>query len=270
MKTILIATDFSDASGNALLYGTKFAKALKASVILFHAYQPPSPFPSADITISKYGVMAEMKQQLEDEAKRILHEEASDIELVCEIGNPKSAIISMAKEKKADIIITGMKGAGKNLQKLFGSTAASLISGIELPVLIVPEEAAFNYPDVIAFASDGIGSALNEDLDKFKEIKGAFNAKVYVVHVIKNQAEDQLKFSELSEMEKLYDVSFAFPADADTGHALDAFITDHNVKMVVMMPHKHAWAERLFKRSETKEMIFHTHIPLLILADMFS
>ena len=72
MKIILIATDFSPAAGNALLYGVQLAKALSAKVILFHAYRPPTPFPSVDITISKYGVMTEMKQQLNEHAKLIL------------------------------------------------------------------------------------------------------------------------------------------------------------------------------------------------------
>ena len=270
MKIILIATDFSPAAGNALLYGVQLAKALSAKVILFHAYRPPTPFPSVDITISKYGVMTEMKQQLNDHAKLILKDKASFIETVCEVGDPKAAIISMAKEKKADLVITGMKGAGKNLLKVFGSVATSLTSGTEVPVLIVPEDATFNTPDIIAFASDGLGSALNEDLDKFKEIKETFNAKIYVVHVVKNDDEVELKFSELVETEKFYDVSFAFPVDEDTSHALDSFMRKHDVKMLVMMPHKHTWAEKLFRSSETKDMIFHTHIPLLILPDMFT
>ena len=269
MKTILIATDFSPASGNALLYGVELAEALNAKVILFHAYKPPSSIPALSISISKYGVMLEMKQQLDDHAKLILKEKASHIETVCEVGDPKAAIISMAKEKKADLVITGMKGAGKSFLKVFGSVATSLSSATEVPVLIVPEGAAFNALDVIAFASDGIGSTLNEDLDKFKEIKEAFNAKIYVVHVVKNDDEVELKFSELSETEIFDDVSFAFPVDADTSHALDSFIRKHDVKMLVMMPHRHTWAERLFRKSETQDMIFHTNIPLLILPDMF-
>jgi len=33
------------------------------------------------------------------------------------------------------------------------------------------------------------------------------------------------------------------------------------------MPHKHDWLERLVKKSETKEMIFHLHKPILILPE---
>ncbi len=269
MKTILIATDFSPASANALLYGVLLAKAMNAKVILFHAYTPPSPLPALSISISKYGVMMETKQQLDDHAKSVLKEQSSEIETVCEVGDPKEAIISMAKEKKADLIITGMKGTGKNLKKVFGSTSTSLTSGANVPVLIIPEEASFNTLNVIAFATDGEGNPLHEDLDKFKDIKEAFDAKVYVVNIMKEDDTGHLKFSVNVEEEKYLDISFEYPVDADISHGLDAFIEKHSVQMLVMMPHKHDWAEKLFRKSETKDMIFHTHIPLLILPDTF-
>ena len=37
--------------------------------------------------------------------------------------------------------------------------------------------------------------------------------------------------------------------------------------MLVMVPHKHEWLERLFKKSETKDMIFHARIPILIIPE---
>ena len=269
MKTILVATDFSPASSNALLYGVQLAEALDAKVILFHAYIPPSSIPALSISISKYGIMLETKQQLDDYAKLILKEKASYIQTVCEVGNPKEAIISIAKEKEVDLIITGMKGEGKNLKKIFGSTATSLTSGTQVPVLIIPEHAAFTMVDVIVLATDNEGNPLREDLEKLKFIKEAFHATVFVVKVIKDFEKEELEFTETAEDEKYLDISFEYPVDADISHGLDAFIKKHDVQMLVMMPHKHDWTERLFRRSETQDMIFHTHIPLLILPDTY-
>ena len=79
-----------------------------------------------------------------------------------------------------------------------------------------------------------------------------------------------LKFTVNAEEENYLDISFEFPLNADISHGLDAFIKKHDVKTLVMMPHKQDWAEKLFIMSETKDMIFHTHIPLLILPDIYS
>jgi len=34
-----------------------------------------------------------------------------------------------------------------------------------------------------------------------------------------------------------------------------------------MMPHRHEWLKRIFRKSKTKDMIFHTRVPLLILPE---
>ncbi len=265
MKLIVIAVDFSPASANALLYGVQIAKGLNVKVILFHAYTLPSSIPAIGIGISNIGVMFEIKQQLDDFAKLILKGNAPEVETVCEVGNPQEAIINIAKEKEADLIITGMKGSGKNIKKVFGSTASLLTAGANVPVLIIPEEAVFQSPDVIGFASDGNINSLREDLYKFKEIKEAFHSKLFVVNVVKNEDVEHLKVSENLDEENFSDIAFEFPVDADIRQGLDAFIKQEDVKLLVMMPHNHDWAERLFRKSETKEMIFHTHIPLMIL-----
>ena len=269
MKTILIATDFSPASSNALLYGVQLAELLDGQVILFHAYSIPPAIPALSISISRIGVMLEVKQRLDDYAKLILKEKASSVEKVCEVGDAKEAIINMALEKKADLIITGMKGAGKTIKQIFGSTVTSLTSGTTVPVLIIPEATTYNLADVIVFAYEGAENPLREELEKFKVIKEAFHAKVYVVTVVKKDNDEHLLFSENAADEQYLNISFEYPVDADISHGLDAFIKKHNGKMLVMMPHKHSWTKRLFRKSETQDMIFHTHIPLLILPDTY-
>lgn len=43
MKTIIIATDYSPAAGNALAYGARLARHCGAGVVLFNAYHLPVP-----------------------------------------------------------------------------------------------------------------------------------------------------------------------------------------------------------------------------------
>ena len=61
--------------------------------------------------------------------------------------------------------------------------------------------------------------------------------------------------------------TFEYPLDIDITHALNSFIEKHDADMLVMMPHRHEWLERIFRKSETKDMIFHTHVPVLILPE---
>ena len=274
MKTILIATDFSEASHNASLYGIELAGILDAKVILFSAYQVPSPLPALNVSISEYGVMKDTEQKLADEAGLIIQDYKIEIERVCEHGEAEKAINNIAKEKKADFIIIGMKGTGKNFRKVFGSNATALAMTTEVPLIVVPEEAKFTAPKTIVFASDINADTDLHSLDDLIKFTQLFKSKLYVVQVIKNENEERFEMSdipqELRKVVEISDTSFQYPVDTDIRHALNEFIQEHHADILVMMPHKHEWLERLFRKSETKDMIFHTHVPLLVLPEVSS
>ena len=274
MKTILIATDFSEASHNASLYGVELAGILNAKIILFSVYQVPSPLPALNVSISGYGVMKDTEQKLADEAGLIMQDYKIEIERVCEHGVAEKTINNIAKEKKADFIIIGMKGSGKNFRKVFGSTATALARTTDVPLIVVPEDAKFTSPKTIVFASDINADTDLHSLDGLIKFAQLFKSKLYVVQVIKNENEERFEMSdipqELRNVVEISDTSFQYPVDTDIRHALNGFIQEHHADMLVMMPHKHEWLERLFRKSETKDMIFHTHIPLLVLPEKSS
>ena len=271
MKTILVATDFSAASRNAALYGLEIAKILNAKIILFNAYKVPSPAAGLGVSVSRYDIMMQTDKRLLEEAD-FLDPKLDIIEILCDEGLPEEAIINIANEKKVDFIITGMKGSGKNVRKIFGSTATELARKTNIPVIIIPENAKYSTPKILVYASDIVFGTNVHAIDQIKAITRSFNSKLYVVSVIKDG--DEFKFEVVNGLQKLkkelevLDTEFKFPVDTDISHGLDDFIKTHNVDMLLMMPHKHEWAERLFKKSETKDMIFHTEIPLLILPEL--
>lgn len=270
MKTILIATDFSNASRNASIYGVQLAKALNATIILFSAYKVPSPASGLGVSVSGYDIMMQTDKRLLEEAN-YLDPKLDIIEVLCDEGLPDDAIISIANEKKVDFIITGMKGSGKNVRKIFGSTATELARKTNIPVIIIPEDARYCTPKIMLYASDIMLDTSIQPIDQIKSITEFFNSKLYVVRVVQDEYSE--KFEAVNTLKKLrkdleiLDTEFQFPVDADIRHALNDFIKIHHVDMLLMMPHKHEWSERIFRKSKTKDMIFHTKIPLLILPE---
>lgn len=270
MKTILIATDFSRASRNASLYGVELAKGLKAKIILYYAYEVPQPAPGLGVSVSRYDIMMQADKRLSNESD-VLDPERKIIEIISDEGCADDAIINIAKEKNVDIIIAGMKGSGKALKKVFGSTAISLIKKSDTPVIIVPEEAKFSIPKIILYGSDIMSDTNLKQLEQIKPITTTFESKLYVVRVVKNAHAEIFERlntpGKLREELKKSGASFEYPIDTDIRHALNDLIKKHHADMLVMMPHKHEWLERLFKKSETKDMIFHTHIPIIVIPE---
>ena len=265
MKTILIATDFSPASHNASVYGVEFAKAINAKIILFNAFTVPNPPPSITVSVSRYDIMMQTDKILLEEAN-LLDPGRTLIEIVCDEGQGPTtdAIVNLANEKKVDFIIVGMKGAGKSLKKIFGSTATALAKNTSIPLIVVPEKAKFKKLDIMVFANDA--AVLDRGIPKFiTEITQAFKAKLYVVRILKNKKVFKINTPHLLQQTNGV-TTFEYSVDADISYALNTFIEMNKADMLVMIPHKHLWLKRLFTKSETKDMIFHTHVPLLILS----
>lgn len=149
MKTILIATDFSPASRNASLYGIDLAKALKAKIILFNAFNAgASPSSEPKKRKSRYDALMQSDKQLLQEAD-FLDPEHKIMEIICDEGTAYYSILDVANEKKVDCIVVGRKGNGNAIKDLFGSTATALTKNSNITVIVVPENANFETNKVV-------------------------------------------------------------------------------------------------------------------------
>lgn len=271
MKNILIATDFSDASRNATRYGLEFAKATDAKAVLFHAFEVPVIAPDS-IAVTAYGDIKKIAEaQMKAELIFFQDEGYSNIEAICEEGVSADAVIKKARSVGAGLIIAGIKGAGKGLRKIFGSTVTALAKHTDIPVLVVPEAVEFSVPESIVFANDILTGTDIHVIDTLKAIVEKFHARLYIVKVVKNKTEEWHEVLNTPETllmaVRQMDSQFDYPVNKNIVEALNAFSEEHHAKMIAMMPHKHFWSELLFSKSNTKDMVFHTKLPLLILPE---
>jgi nucleotide-binding universal stress UspA family protein len=147
MKTILIATDFSPASRNASLYGIELAKALKAKIILFNAFNAGASTSSEKRKL-RYDALMQSDKRLLEEAD-FLDPEHEIMEVICDEGTAYHSIVDVANEKKVDCIVVGRKGNGSAIKDLFGSTATALTKNSNITVIVVPENAKFERNRVV-------------------------------------------------------------------------------------------------------------------------
>jgi nucleotide-binding universal stress UspA family protein len=139
-KTILVATDFSDAAEAALDHAVVLAAKLGAKVVLLHAYELPMVgypdgmlVPNHEMTLRIVG-WAE-KELAECVAAR--RDADVPIELLLRQSDPREAILSVAKERDADLIVVGTHGRRGIVRALLGSIAESVVRTSPVPVLTV-------------------------------------------------------------------------------------------------------------------------------------
>jgi len=135
-RRITVATDFSDASFQALLTAGAFFP--EASVALFHAYDIPF---SGFITNGDFTRDLETMEQ--EVTARVLSDERLDpalrnrISVVIEHGTPEMLLDEFVEHEQLDLTVIGSTGRGAVFDALIGSTAKRLVETLEGDLLIV-------------------------------------------------------------------------------------------------------------------------------------
>lgn len=275
MKTILVPTDFSEASRNASIYACELAKALQYNILLYHAYHvpviPPTEVSVTTVIISPQESEMNNKKLIQKEASILAKKSGVKIEHLTTEGFAEDEILRLEKEEKPALIIMGIKKTGTLSEFVMGSVPTDLIRKVQTPVIIVPDKTQFKRIDKIVFAHDLKGNNMTEGEGILKDILQAFSSKIYILNVVKEKKLVEAE-AELSEMKfnthfDNVEPKYHLLEDNDVIHGLNEFIEIHEVDIVTMIPHKHTLLERLFKEPNTKKMAFHTNIPLLTLPE---
>ncbi len=175
------------------------------------------------------------------------------------------------EEAKADLIIMGMRGAGPIREALFGSITTDMMRKTHKPLLIIPQNAEYHGFKHIVFACDFDSKTDLQTLDYLKELVTLFHSKLFVVNVIKrNELLPLHRASTGAKLErKLNDIehSYSFLENDDLIKEVNDFAHIHDADLITIIPHKHNIIERLFIKTYSKKMAFHTDLPLLALPD---
>ena len=272
MKTILVPIDYSETAHNALQYAIGLAKFNKAKIVLLHAYQVPIPTTEMPVVLAlpddlEKENIARIKT-LEKEISKQLNDEVK-VEHLVRMGFAVDEIMTAAKEKKADLIVMGVTGQGKLGETLIGSNATWLIQKTHTPVLVVPQGAKFKKPEKIVWAYDYRGEVPENQSKKVKEYTKLFNANLFVLDIVKTSQvptyENAVAGVTIEAALNGVKHSTYFPEGEDIESEINTFVDTYKADWLMMIPHKHTLFERLFHKSNTKRMAFHTHVPLLII-----
>jgi universal stress protein A len=141
LRTIILATDFSKPSDRALTYALKWACEWRAKVVLFHCVEREAPAMKGLVDLfPEYNPYFE--RQVAGAWERVPGLVPEEVKSRCEVvyeirhGNPKEEILKVAQEKKADLIMTGARGAG-NSGAPWGSVSSTVVRDGRYPVMVV-------------------------------------------------------------------------------------------------------------------------------------
>ena len=184
MKKIIVLTDFSDQSFNALKAAADLAKKHSLELLVVHMLELNQAF----IT-SPEGIYIEqtvfMVKLAEKNLKEFLDKPFLDgIKVTPIIKHYKvfSELDAIAEEHKADLIVMGSNGTSGLEEFLVGSNAEKVVRNASIPVIVIKgEQDRFNVERFV-FACDFMDDSLRA-FQKAKEFSKLFNATMELVYV---------------------------------------------------------------------------------------
>ena len=138
LKQILVPTDFSEPSENALRYGKALAEAFGAALHLLHVLEDPvvfgwegyyTPLVGEDLERNVRGQLGKLLTDAEREGFRA--------QLATARGSPFVEVVRYARAQAIDLIVMGTHGRGPVAHLLLGSVAERVVRTAPCPVLTV-------------------------------------------------------------------------------------------------------------------------------------
>lgn len=267
MKSILVATDFSNNANNALNYANAFAEATQHKLILLNVYQP-----SVGQYNAIHGIIAEETalaqaynfKKLKASARKLLTVGAEEHVLT---GNTIDEILNTSKKRRCNFIIMGTHGASGLKKAFIGSNTTKVIANAEVPVLAIPPRFRFNKIETIVYASD-LKNTLNE-LKAIIPIAKLLNASIEIVSLKYNWDHNEIQKSELEKrinrlsFKNIQLVERKATIEKTMTEQLKAYLQKRKPSMLAMFPEDKSWFEKLFNSSKTEELAYELKIPLL-------
>lgn len=280
MKNILLPTDFSENSWNAIVYALEFFENKPCTFYLLHvnslSYVAANDSPyvqTKDFIENTFTKPA--KKKLKTLLKRISTEFPENPNhhffTLTDYNFFVDSVRNHVEEKKIDMIVMGTKGASGLKKVIIGSNAADVIKRVKCPSLVVPEDAKFKGLKEVAFATDYLLTYAVDLLRPLYNVLETHTSSLQVLHV--TSREDTLTIAQqdnkdvLNEYFHKFECEFHQVTNRNVEDAIECFVQSRAINMVAMVAKNLNYFQRILFHNKIEEITYHTHIPFLVMHD---
>lgn len=276
MKRILLPTDFSEISKNAIHYALKLFKDIPCEFFLLNVFRVPY-VTGEELLSNDVSQLAKIEDDLhnisikgmEDLLKTLPKNKNHKFIKISDYNLFLNAVQNIVKERDIELIVMGTKGATGAKEIFMGSNTGNVVLNTASNVIAVPENATFKAPKQITFPTDFRISYELEDLSPLINLAEMYDSRIRILHLSEKEAlDEEQKLNKQRLISFLINVKHSFHtlSNTDFEEAINCFTQSRgNIDMIAMITRHYNFFQRLFFRPKVKELSFHTKIPLLVL-----
>jgi nucleotide-binding universal stress UspA family protein len=276
MKKILLPTDFSENSWNAIKYALQLFKNEPCKFYLLNTYTPviyhieyvlvePAQFGMVD------SVKNESLLQLNELNERILKEYKNSkhtFEIISSFNNLISKVKDVVENKEIDYVVMGTKGATGAKEVLFGSNTVHAFKNVKCPIIAIPDGFKFEAPHEVLFPTDLDIDYKDQNIEPILDITSLYTTRVNILNVSFGYELSEYQEKNKEKLEAYFNkVAYLFHSVSGQSvqEAISNFQLKTRVNLLVMINNKHSFFENLFFKNTINQIGFHLNIPFLVI-----
>lgn len=255
-KVVIVPLDFSETSFNAANYASNMYKNREDIILVLYNF-----YAKADDAVMANNYLNSLKNELSVDCP--------NIEIFSESGSDFiESLEAYAHVRTAYIIVMGLTGKSAITQWFSGSNTLKMAEKNVCPVLIVPSDAKYTGTDNILIASEMRYVEETPVLLAVKRILADYKPNLHVLnvddsHYISLTTSYKIERDKMEELLSEFKPEFYFMRLFDFHEAINLFVRDKKIDMIIIGPKFHGFFTKLFKTQHTKKMIYQSKVPVL-------
>jgi len=270
MRTIVVVTNFSDSSRNALDYTCSFLGHTGVRILLLNIFSFPGALTSDAISVAAMSeIITADGQKLAGEYKWV-KENYPEVNIETEMvtGNFMKELLQKTNDEDVALVVMGASGKYNDLLSWDANIIDAFVD-LKTPVLIIPLKIKYHSIKKVAFACNYYRKDLQTPVSLIKRLVQFTNSKLYIINVVAPSEivnEESLNNKHLLQ-QSLADIAPVYyePAFNNLIAAIDDFTAAENIDMLIVIPGRQGIWHNIFKQQHTKGLVYLNHIPVMSL-----
>lgn len=274
MKNILLLTDFSENSINAIRYALQLFEKEVCKFYVLHV-QSSSSYTSDDLisagnesiynTIVKKSKLklTKLVVKLENEFQN----KNFNYEVIVDYDSMTDSINQIVDSKNIELLVMGTNGATGAKEVVFGSNTINVIRKVNCPSLVIPENFKFKKPDDVLLPLDLYDSMSGMAFISVLEFVKTFSKTLHILRIKPHDEackEEQYDSEHIDYLLKEFKYKYHVVSHVPMHYTVSCYSQIHNIALTALLVQKESLFERFFIGSSTTQISNKITVPLLI------
>ena len=275
MRNILLPTDFSQSSINAIFFALRLMRGTTCTFHLLSIYKAWK-YTSGDLMLScsdnsVYDCLIQENsaklQKLIANMEKSFQGEAFRFEAINSYNVFTDAINQLIELHRMDLIVMGTDGSSNIAEHIFGSHTLRVIRKVNAPLLVIPNGKKCKRPKHLLLSLD---TDTNPEKVSFSSLQKLIGNQSFSLDILKvsppnpDPDEEAAQEQSVKQLFEIYNPKYHRVSGVPVHRAIQTFLKSSSIDFHVLPVKKEDFLERVFG-SQLSKIIYATTVPLLVL-----